>query len=40
MTFVMSKERIVCQKDLGPKTTDTAAVINSYDPDDSWTPAE
>ena len=37
MTFMMSWERVVYQKDLGPRTTETAASINSYDPDHGWT---
>ena len=37
MTFMISRERVVYQKDLGPKTTEIAASINSYDPDKGWT---
>jgi hypothetical protein len=40
MTFMMNREGVVYQKDLGPKTTAAAAAIYSYDPGDGWTPAE
>jgi hypothetical protein len=40
MTFLMSREGVVYQKDLGAKTADTVASINSYNPDEGWTQAE
>lgn len=40
MTFMLSREGVVYQKDLGPKTADIAASMNSYNPDEGWTPAE
>ena len=38
MTFLVGPPGIVYQKDLGEKTTEAAAAIKAYDPDDSWTP--
>jgi Protein of unknown function (DUF2950) len=40
MTFMMSREGVLYQKDLGPKTAEIANFIYSYDPDNSWTSAE
>ncbi|HTF64676.1 MAG TPA: DUF2950 family protein [Edaphobacter sp.] len=40
MSFMMNRHGIVYQKDLGSKTNETAAAINSYDPDSSWTSAK
>jgi Protein of unknown function (DUF2950) len=40
MTFMLSSEGVVYQKDLGPMTADMAASINSYNPDQGWTPVE
>ncbi len=40
MTFLLSREGVVYQKDLGPETTDTAASISTYNPDEGWTPVE
>ncbi len=40
MTFMLNREGVVYQKDLGPKTADTAASINTYNPDQGWTPVE
>jgi Protein of unknown function (DUF2950) len=37
MTFMMSREGVVYQKDLGPKTAEKGVSINSYDPDHGWT---
>src|SRR5208337_2697069 len=37
MTFILNREGVVYQKDLGPKTADTAASMNSYNPDEGWT---
>ena len=39
MTFIVGKDGIVYQKDLGEKTADLAAAISAYDPDDGWKPA-
>jgi hypothetical protein len=40
MTFVVNQQGQVYQKNLGPKTAKLAKNITTYDPDDSWTPAE
>ncbi len=40
MTFILSREGVVYQKDLGPKTTEIANFIYSYDLDKGWNPAE
>jgi hypothetical protein len=37
MTFIVSYEGDVYQKNLGPKTTELADKITAYDPDSSWT---
>ena len=37
MTFLMDRERVVYQKDLGPETVETAKAMESFDPDESWT---
>jgi hypothetical protein len=37
MTFIVSQDGIVFQKNLGPDTADLAAAITEYDPDPSWT---
>jgi Protein of unknown function (DUF2950) len=39
MTFIVSQQGKVYQKDLGPKTASKARCITSYDPDNSWVPA-
>jgi hypothetical protein len=36
-TFVVSQDRWIFEKDLGPRTTQLAAAIKVYDPDGSWT---
>jgi hypothetical protein len=36
MTFLVSEEGVVRQKDLGPGTTDTVAALTSYSVDESW----
>ena len=38
MTFVVDKQGVVYQKDLGEKTTDIATAMTEYDPADGWTP--
>jgi Protein of unknown function (DUF2950) len=40
MTFILSREGVVYQKDLGKNTADAVASINSYNPDEGWTEAE
>jgi hypothetical protein len=37
MTFIVNQQGRVYQKDLGPKTAKTAAAMNSYDLDKTWT---
>ena len=37
MTFVVSHQGRVYQKDLGPKTAELARAMKAYDPDDTWT---
>jgi hypothetical protein len=39
MTFVIGKDGIVYQKDLGEKTTDLASALADYNPGDGWAPA-
>lgn len=38
MTFMISHDGEVFQKDLGPGTAKIAAAMKTFDPDDSWTP--
>jgi hypothetical protein len=40
MTFILSRDGIVYQKDLGTKTNDVAASIKEYNPSEDWTPVE
>jgi hypothetical protein len=40
MTFILSREGVVYQQDLGPNTADIAASIKEYNPTDEWMPAE
>ena len=40
MTFLVSRDGVVYQKDLGEKTTEIAASIKDYNPTQGWTPAE
>jgi len=40
MTFIVSREGVVYEKDLGAATTAPVGSINSYNPTDGWTPAE
>lgn len=40
MTFVISHQGKLYQKDLGPKTTDVVQSMNEYNPDSSWTPVK
>lgn len=39
MTFIVDKDSVVYQKDLGDKTADDAQAMTEYDPSDAWTPA-
>jgi Protein of unknown function (DUF2950) len=39
MTFIVSKDGVVYQKDLGEKTAEIAKAITEYDPGDGWKPA-
>ena len=39
-TFIISREGVVYQKDLGANTPDVAASIKDYNPTDEWTEAE
>lgn len=38
MTFMVNQDGVVWQRDLGEDTARTAAAIQSFDPDDKWTP--
>jgi hypothetical protein len=40
MTFMMSREGVIFQKDLGSKTSDIAAAIKEYNPAQEWQPVE
>jgi hypothetical protein len=40
MTFSLSREGVVYQRDLGPQTTDAMEAIHQYNPTDGWTQAE
>ncbi len=40
MTFLIDKNGIVYQKDLGPTTVDTAKQMTSYNPDKTWVVAD
>lgn len=37
MTFIVSKDQIVYQKDLGPQTGTVAGAMTAFNPDPSWT---
>jgi hypothetical protein len=39
MTFVVGKDGVVYQKDLGEKTAEVAQAIQEYNPGDGWSPA-
>ncbi len=39
MTFIVGKDGIVYQKDLGEKTIAIAQAMTDYDPEDGWSPA-
>jgi len=38
MTFIVSNDGVIYQKDLGPKTLDIAQKIDRFNPDKSWAP--
>jgi hypothetical protein len=40
MTFIINRDGILLQKDLGKTTPETATVMTAFDPDDSWKPVE
>jgi Protein of unknown function (DUF2950) len=40
MTFMISREGVVYEQDLGPDTVKNAASIREYNPDESWSPVE
>jgi hypothetical protein len=39
MTFIVGKDGVVYQKDLGESTADAARAMTEYNPDDGWKPA-
>ncbi len=39
VTFIVGKDGVVYQKDLGEKTDDAAAALTEYNPGDGWAPA-
>jgi hypothetical protein len=39
VTFIVGKDGVVYQKDLGEKTADAAAALTEYNPGDGWIPA-
>jgi Protein of unknown function (DUF2950) len=40
MTFMISREGIVYEQDLGPDTVKLAVSITEYNPDENWSPVE
>jgi hypothetical protein len=36
MTFIINQDGVVYEKDLGPDSTELAAKIRTFDPDNSW----
>jgi len=40
MTFMISRDGIVYERDFGPDTTKLAASIQEYNPDENWSPVE
>jgi hypothetical protein len=40
MTFIIKRDGVVYQRDLGPDTQKVAAWIAEYNPTDNWVPAE
>jgi hypothetical protein len=39
MTFIVGRDGLVYQKDLGEKTTDASEAMAEYNPADGWNPA-
>ena len=39
MTFIIGKDDVIYQKDLGEKTTDQGAAMTEYNPGEGWSPA-
>ena len=37
-SFIVSHDGVVYEKDLGPKTSELAAVMDLYNPDQTWVP--
>ncbi|HTQ51393.1 MAG TPA: DUF2950 domain-containing protein [Candidatus Acidoferrales bacterium] len=40
MTFIVNQQGRIFQRNLGQKTAKLAAAMTTYDPDDTWTPAQ
>ena len=40
MTFIINRDGVLLQKDLGSATTQVAAAMTEFDPDPSWTPVQ
>ncbi len=40
MTFIINKDGVLLQKDLGKTTAETASAMNEFDPDAGWSPVE
>lgn len=40
MTFIVSRDGVVREKDLGSRTTDIARSMKAYDPDQAWKPVD
>jgi hypothetical protein len=40
MTFLVNRDGVVFQKNLGEKTAEIAKALTAYDPDDTWEPAK
>jgi hypothetical protein len=38
MTFIINRDGVLLQKDLGKATTEAAAAMTEFDPDADWTP--
>jgi hypothetical protein len=38
MTFTISQEGVVYERDFGPDTAKLTAAIQQYNPDDNWSP--
>jgi hypothetical protein len=36
MTFIVNQDGVVYQKDMGPQTSEEAAAVPEYDPDETW----